>query len=381
MDLSLSKQQNELVYLVRQLVQQEIRPLCLPVNPSENQKFDWSVVKVLSKHNLVCPTIPEEYGGLGLDYFTTALIIEEIAAGYPGLAAVIDATLHAVEPILLAGTKKQKEEFLPLLTGSDAGLASFALTESTGGSDFNLINTFAKKSENGFILNGSKDYVINAPVASFISLIAITNHTHKKPSMRLILVPANTPGFKIGKEYYASGMNFAQISETIFDNALIPADLAIKADEAGSGYLLLTQTFDLGRALVGATSVGIARAAYETALGFAENRYQLGSNIKKHQAVSFSLVDMATKIEMARLLTWKACWLIDNGGDYTAASAMAKVAASTIAQEVTCAAADILGARGYEKGSFIEQLVRDARVLSTIEGTNNIQRIVIASLL
>lgn len=144
---------------------------------------------------------------------------------------------------------------------------------------------------------------------------------------------------------------------------------------------MLSQTFDIGRVLVGATSVGIAKAAYEIAKEYANERFQFGRPLKKHQVVAHDLVDMATKIQMARLMTWHACWLIDQGEDYTVASAMAKYSASQIAQKVTLMASDILASRAYDKGSFLEQLSRDARVLSTIEGTNNIQKNIIASLI
>lgn len=381
MDLSLNQEQTELIHMVRELMNSKIKPYLADDNTSRIQSYDPHPVHLLGEYNLVCPTIPQEYGGLGLDRFTTALVIEEIAAVSPSLAAVIDANLHAVEPLLLAGNDQQKVKFLPALTGKNASLASFALTESSGGSDLNMISCSAFKAQDGFIINGSKDFVINAPWADFILLIAVTHTAHKKASMRLFLVPAATEGFKIGQLRLTSGLNYTAIAEIIFADAHLAGDMVLKEQEAGSGYLLLTQTFDLGRAMVGATSVGIARAAYETALEYAENRIQFGVNIKKHQAIAYSLADMATCIEMARLMTWKACWLMDRGGDYSAASAMAKLAASTIAQKVTCMAADILGARSYEKGSFIEQLVRDARVLSTIEGTNNMQRSVIASLL
>ncbi len=241
------------------------------------------------------------------------------------------------------------------------------------------MKTCAVKKNNKFYITGSKNYVINAPVARFISLIAATGYKNNKASIRIFLVPGDTPGLKLGKKHYTSGLNYAAISELIFDNTCVDETNVIRENEAGSGYLLLTQTFDRGRAMVAAISVGIARAAMEDAITFAEERKQFGTSIKNHQAVSFALADMATRIEMTRLLYWKACWLIDNGGDYSAASAMAKLASSHIAQQVTCEAADIIGARAYEKGSLLEQLVRDARVLSTIEGTSNIQRILIAS--
>ncbi|MGS0765331.1 acyl-CoA dehydrogenase family protein [Syntrophomonas curvata] len=381
MDLSLNRQQSHLVNLVQQLAREEIRPYAQSHDFTRNEGFDWYLVRQLGKHNLVCPTIPREYGGLGLDIFTTALIVEEIACACPGLAAVIDTNLHAVQPLLLAGSEEQKTRFLPLLTGREAHLAAFALTEPSGGSDLNAMHTFAEKNGQQFIIDGKKDYILNTPEASFISLFAMTNLRKKKASMRYFVIPRDTPGVKIGKTRAMQVLDYARLGELIFDNAVLDSDFVIKVKEPLSGYLLMNQTFDIGRALVGATSVGIARAAYELAYEFADQRIQFGRKIKDHQSVSYALVEMATKIEMARLLTWKACWLIDRGDDYTVASAMAKLSASVIAQEVTRMAADILAARAFEKGSYIGQLLRDAMALSTIEGTNNIQRNIIVSLL
>jgi len=377
MDFSLTRKQQELIGRVQELMQQEISPSLL--DPRDTDVFDWSLVQKLAAHNLVCPIVPKEYGGLGLDRFTTALLMEEIAAGHPGLAAVVAATLHAAEPIILAGSQGQKERFIPCLTGKKASVASFALTEPRGGSDLTNMETCAMKKGKVFAITGTKDYVINAPVASFISLIAATDHSKNKASIRVFIVPGDLPGLKIGKKRQTSGLNYAAISQIIFDNTRIDESDVIKEDEAGSGYLLLNQTFDRGRAMVAAISVGIARRALEAAIDFAEEREQFGTKIKNHQAVAFTLADMATEIEMARLLYWKAGWLIDKGGDYSTASSMAKLASSHIAQRVTCQAADIVGARAYEKGSLLEQLVRDARVLSTIEGTSNINRLLISS--
>ncbi|KUG02950.1 butyryl-coa dehydrogenase [hydrocarbon metagenome] len=381
MDFSLNDRQKHLVRQVRELVEQEIKPYVLVNSFSRQQEFDWYLVNKLSELNLVCPTIPEEYGGLGLDIFTTALVIEEIAAGCPGLAAVVDTNVHAAQPILLAGSSSQKERYLPLLTGKDVRIASFALTEPSGGSDINSMHTYANKTKQGFVLNGCKDYIFNAPQAAFISVFAMTDKLHKKASLRCFIIPVATPGVTIGKIRDIAALEYAHMAEIIFDNAVIDSDMIIKLDESYSGYLLLSQTFDIGRVVVGATSVGIARAAYDMAYEYAENRLQFGKKIKNHQAVAHTLVEMATRIEMARLMTWKACWLIDQGDDYTIASAMAKLSASVIAQEVTGMAADILASRAFERGTLAEQLLRDARVLSTVEGTNCIQRNIIASLL
>lgn len=380
MDFSLNNKQRKVVELVRELVTDEIKPSLLASSSPYDNSFDWNLIRKLAEYNLVCPTIPQDFGGIGLDRLTTALVMEEIAAGHAGLAAVIAATLHAVEPVLLAGTPEQKDKYLPVLAGKNAGVAAFALTEASGGSDLAMMSTCAVRAPEGhYYVNGIKDYVINAPVASWMAVIAATSPENKKLSLRVLLIDKNNQGVYPGRKRETSGLNYAPIGEIQFKNALIRKNNIIKGSETGSGYLLLTQTFDRGRAMVGAISVGIARAALDAALAFAEERVQFGTILKHHQAVAFTLADMAARIEMARLMTFKACWLIDKGEDYSAASAMAKVTASETAQFVTCAGADILGARGYEKGSLIEQLVRDARVLSTIEGTNNMQRMVIAS--
>ena len=381
MDLSLNSQQLGYIELIKEVCEKEIVPYLASINYSVTAPFDWQLIKILGKYNLVCPSIPVEYGGLGLDHFTTALIMEEIAAVSPGLAAIIDTNVHAVEPLLLAGSEAQKETYLPALTGKDAGLAAFALTEPTGGSYINAMTTQADKKPWGYIINGKKEYVLNASLASFFLLFAFTDSNHKRNSMRAFIVPAKTPGLIIDPEYNLAALDYARSAPLSFENVNLPNDLIIKEQEICSGYLLLGQTLDLGRALVGATAVGIARAAYDLAREFADSRLHNGVSIRQHQVIAHMLADMATKIELARLMTWKACWLIDQGGDYTISSAMAKVTASTFAQEVTCMASDIIAARAFEKDSFIERLVRDARVLSTLEGTNNIQKNLIASLL
>lgn len=381
MDFSLSKKQLELIHLVQDLAKEEILPYSMTMPSQDDTLFDWQLIEKIGEYNLVCPTIPKDYGGLGLDHFTTALLMEEIAAACPGLAAVIDANVHAVEPVILAGSSQQKERFLPKLTGKKAGLAAFALTEPSGGSDVNGMITNAVKSPEGYIINGQKDYVLNAPLASFILLFAFTDYNDKRNSMRAFIIPEGNPGCQVGQRHYMTALNYAQTSAITFDHMPLANDLIIKEQEICSGYLLMGQTLDLGRALVGATAVGIARAAYDLAREFAENRMQKGQNIRNYQTIAHTLADMATKIELARLMTWKASWLIDKGGDFTVPSAMAKVTASTFAQEITCLASEIMAARAFEKGAYIEQLVRDARVLSTIEGTNNIQKNLIASLI
>lgn len=379
--MELTREQKRWVQRVKLIVEQDINPHALELDQKSDDQFDWSLVNILAYHNLICPTIPQEYGGLGLNHLTAALILEEIAAGCAGAAAVVAANTHACSPIILAGSKQQKELFLPLLASTKPVLASFALTEPQAGSDVEAISTLAHVEGAEYVLNGRKDFVLNASTATFLSVFAATNSGNKRTSLRAFIIPSSSPGLIIGENRQKIGIRYANTSEVILDKVRVPENHVIGGDRAGSGYLLLTQTFDRGRALVGAIAVGVARAAFELALEFAKERVQFGKPIIRHQAIAFSLAEMATKIEMARLITWKACWLIDQDQDYTTASSMAKLVTSQVAQEVTGMAADILGGRGYLANTRIDMLVRDARVLNTIEGTNNIQKAIIASLL
>lgn len=381
MILTPNEQQKELVRTIHELCEQEIKPYYLSKDFARDYDFDWHLLELLGELNLICPTVPVEYGGLGLDIFTVVLIMEEISTVCPSLATIIETNIHFTQPLLLAGSDRQKEEILPKLTGKKACINSFALTEPTGGSDINSMTTCAERISDSFLINGRKDYVINAPEAEYISLFAFTDPSHKKSTMRCFVLPRSTPGIRIGTLRDMSVLDYVRQAEIIFDNVKVTQDMVLKEEAPYSGYFLLTQTFDSGRVLTAATSVGIAQAAYKLTRDFANQRIQFNRKIIHHQAISYALVDMATKIEMARLLTWKACQLILQGEDFTIASAMAKLSATTIAQEVTAAAADILGASSLIKGSLINRLCNDARMLSIVEGTNNIQRNIIASLL
>lgn len=381
MDFSLNHKQLELIKMVRMLINEEMKRYNNQPYLSLEPDFDKGLTQKIGEHNLLCPTIPQEYGGQGLDMFTTLLILEEISTVSRSLATQIGVNVFAIQPVLIAGTDEQKKRFLPLFTGKNVAGGALALTESTGGSDVKSMNTFAVKEQESYIINGSKNYIFNAPDADIITLFAKTNLPGKRSSMLCFIIPQNTNGVQINIIPSLSGSKTARMGEIIFDNTKVDISTVIKPNEPYSGKLLLNQTLDIGRALTAVNGIGIARAAYELAREYANERIQFGQEIKKHQAVAHTLVDMATKIEMARLLTWKAAWLIDNGEDFTITSAMAKVSASTMAQEVTVMAAEILASKAFVKDSLMEELLRDAMLRSTMNGTKNINRNIIASLL
>ncbi|WP_018085072.1 acyl-CoA dehydrogenase family protein [Desulfurispora thermophila] len=386
----LTPAQEELREEVRALVQERIAPAALQIDRQGDLSFDYSLAGLLAGKNLLAPTVPREYGGRGLDYFTTALLLEEISAGCAGLAAVVMANIHAASPLILAGSREQKQKYLPLLTGPQANLAAFALTEKAAGSDMGALETSATpcREESAapaggggqrWLLNGSKDYVINGGVARFITLFATTDPANKRGSMLSFLVPGDAPGLQVGAVRQKMGIRYAHTVQLLFNNVRLEAENVI--GRPGSAYLLLMQTFDRGRALAGAIGIGIARAAYEYALQYSKERVQFGRPVFSHQGVSFTLAELATSIEAARLLVWKACWLIDRDLDYSMASSMAKLAASRVAVQVTAKAMEICGGSSYLQGHPVEMYLRDARVLPIIEGTDNVQKLVITSLL
>ncbi|HBX22018.1 MAG TPA: acyl-CoA dehydrogenase [Desulfotomaculum sp.] len=376
-DFSLTPEQEQLIEETRALALKHIIPIAGKLDYAGDDHFDFGPVQVLAGNNLLTPNVPREFGGRGLNHLATSLVAEELGAACAGVATVMLANMHAATPIILAGSPKQKQTFLPLLTASRPNLAALALTEPEAGSDVVAMSTVAVEKDGLWEISGEKEFVINGGIASFTTLFAMTDSRKDKAGMVAVIIPQDAPGFKVGAVRNKMGIRYARTTRLLFNQTPVPVDLAI--GPKGTAYLFLMQTFDRGRAISGAVGVGIARAAYEFALEFSKQRHQFGRPIFSHQAVSFALAEMATRIESSRLMVWKACWLIDHDLDYTMASSMAKIAGSQVAQYATAQAMDICGGRGYLKDFPLEKYLRDARALSLLEGTNHIQKAVIAS--
>lgn len=323
--------------------------------------------------------LPPKAGGLGHDYVTVALILEELAAGCPGLAAMVAATLHAVTPVLMAGTPEQQRVFLSRVTESSSGLAAFAVTEPEAGSDVAAIAATVRHGEKGYFLSGAKCSIFNAGLAGFYLVFASLARERGRAGLCAVVVPADAPGLETGPPEDKLGLRNAPTARVTFQDVFVPENHLI--GEEGAGYLLLMQTLDRGRAFSSAVAVGTARAALEACLAWCRERRQFGRALIENQAVSFSLAEMATAIQAARLLSWNACRLIDTEGDYSQAAAMAKLFASTTAERVAGEAMDLFGRRAYNKSCQVDKLWRDAKTITTVEGTLNVQRMVIASLL
>ena len=319
--------------------------------------------------------IPESYGGLGLSALDMCFLQEELSWGCAGVTTSMTASGLALGPILLAGTEEQKRAFVaPFAT--EFGFASFCLTEPGAGSDAGGIATTARRDGDGYVLNGRKCFITNGAHASQYTVFASTDRSRGHKGLSAFVVPRETPGVSSGKKEDKMGQRASETSDVLFEDVRVPEANRLGAE--GEGFKIAMRTLDCARAGVAVMAVGVARAAYEHAAEYARQRVQFGQPIAMNQAIYFLLADMATDIEAARLLTWKAAWLADQGRRNTKESSFAKAFAADLAMRITTDAVQIFGGYGYMKDYPVEKLMRDAKLIQIFEGTSQIQRMVIA---
>jgi acyl-CoA dehydrogenase len=319
--------------------------------------------------------IPESCGGQGLTMLDTCILEEEISWGCSGVATSMNANALALGPILLAGTDEQKRAFVqPFAT--EFRFASFCLTEPGAGSDAGGIATTARRDGGGYVLDGRKCFITNGAHASQYTVFASTDRSRGHKGLSAFVVPRETPGVSSGKKEDKMGQRASETSDVLFEDVGVPEANRLGAE--GEGFKIAMRTIDYARAGVAAMAVGVARAAYEHAAEYGRQRVQFGQPIAMNQAIYFLLADMATDIEAARLLTWKAAWLADQGKRNTKEASFAKAFAADLAMRATTDAVQIFGGYGYMKDYPVEKLMRDAKLLQIFEGTSQIQRMVIA---
>jgi acyl-CoA dehydrogenase len=319
--------------------------------------------------------IPEIYGGQGLTMLDTCILEEEISWGCSGVAASMNANALALGPILLAGTGEQKREFVQPFA-AEFRFASFCLTEPGAGSDAGGVATTARRDGGGYVLNGRKCFITNGVHASQYTVFASTDRSRGHRGLSAFIVPRETPGVSPGKKEDKMGQRASETSDVLFEDVRVPEANRLGAE--GEGFKIAMRTLDYARAAVAAMAVGVARAAYEHAAEYGRQRVQFGQPIAMNQAIYFLLADMATDIEAARLLTWKAAWLADQGRRNTKEASFAKAFAADLAMRAATDAVQIFGGYGYMKDYPVEKLMRDAKLLQIFEGTSQIQRMVIA---
>ena len=367
--------ERELVALAHAFAEREMRPVAAAYDESE--AFPWAVFHAACEVGLASTDIPEEYGGAGIKSLLTACLInEELTWGDSGIASVISGNGFFAGPILALGTEEQKRRWIPPLTRPDSPAAGLALTEPGAGSDAAAIVTHATRVDDGYVLNGSKTWISNAPDADRYVVYATVQPGSRSKGITTFVVQAGDEGFALGKKIPKLGTRCCPSGELFFTDCFLPEDRRI-GDE-GQGFHGVLEWFDRSRVLLAAGSCGVGRAALEHAVAYAKERVAFGKPIHEFQAVSFRLVDAKLKLDQARLLTHHAASLADAGEPYTTESAMAKVAASEAAWFAAWAAVQTFGGYGYSREYPVEKLLRDAKLDEIWEGTSDIQRLIVA---
>jgi len=366
-------EQEALREMARKFAAHEIRPKAAEWD--RDGAFPMELFRKAFDLGLMTGFIPEAYGGQGLTILDLCILEEEISWGCSGVATSMNANGLALGPILLAGSGEQKQAFVaPFAT--EFRFASFCMTEPGSGSDAGAIATTARRDGDGYVLNGRKCFITNGGHASQFTVFASTDRSRGHKGLSAFVVARETPGVSSGKKEDKMGQRASETSDVLFEDARVPATNRLGAE--GEGFKIAMRTLDYARASVAAMAVGVARAAYEHAAEYARQRIQFGQPIAMNQAIYFLLADMATDIEAARLLTWKAAWLADQGKRNTKESSFAKAFAADLAMRVATDAVQIFGGYGYMKDYPVEKLMRDAKLLQIFEGTSQIQRMVIA---
>lgn len=374
MNFELTAEQKMIQKTLREFSEAEVAPGAL--ERDKTKEFPLDVFKKLSDLGVMGLPFPEEYGGGGADTVSFAIVVEELsrACGSTGITYSAHVSLGGA-PIHLFGTPEQKEKYLvPICTGESFG--AFGLTEPNAGSDAGGTETSAELENGEYTINGSKCYITNASYAKFLALTAVTARDEGKKEISALIVPTDAAGFSVIDNYEKMGLHASNTTELILEDVKVPEENLL--GKKGEGFKQFLKTLDGGRIGIGAMGVGIAQAAYEKALAYAQERKQFGKTLSSFQAIQFKLADMAMKVELARTMVYKAAWLKDQGKPFTKEAAMCKLYASEICMEVASQAIQIHGGYGYMKEYQVERFLRDAKLLEIGEGTSEIQRSVIA---
>ncbi|WDT93325.1 acyl-CoA dehydrogenase family protein [Thermoleophilum album] len=372
-DFTLTDEQKEIQRLAHEFAEKEIRPKAWDYDRDATWPQD--IIEKAFEVGLMNSHIPEEYGGPGLDYLTGCLIEEELGWGCSGIGTSLMCNGLASAPVLIAGSEEIKKKYLGMLT-EEPKLASFCLTEPDAGSDVSSMRTTAVKKGDHYVINGTKCFITNGSHASWYTVYAKTDKDAGHRGISAFVVPRDADGVVVDKKEDKLGQRASDTAMISFHDVAVPAKNLL--GEENKGFKLAMMTLDRTRPGVAAMAVGIARAAFEFAVEYAKERIQFGVPIAMHQAIQFMIADMATKVEAARLLTWKAASLLDQGKRNTLVASHAKRFAADSAMEVTVDAVQVYGGYGFIKEYPVEKLMRDAKIMQLYEGTSQIQRLVIA---
>lgn len=376
MDFELTETQQMIRQTVRDFAEREVKPRAKELD--EKGEFSYELTKMMGDLGLFGMTLPEKYGGQGLDTLSYIIAVEELARVDGSHAATLAAhNSLGISPIYEFGTEEQKMKYLPQLCTGE-GLWSFGLTEPGAGSDSRGSKTTAILEGDEWVINGSKIFITNgaSDISKGCTVQAVSGEKDGKKIFTTVIVEAGTPGFRRVPMHNKMMWRASDTSELYFDDVRVPKENLL--GKVGEGSHIMLHTLDGGRLSIGAMGLGLAQGAFEMALAYAKERKQFGKPLTKFQINAFKLADMAMKIELARNLLYKACWLKDTGKPYTKEAAMSKLYCSEIAKEVADEAVQIHGGYGLMKDYDIERFYRDQRLLQIGEGTSEIQRLVIS---
>lgn len=372
-DFQLDETQAMLKELAHEFVIDEVRPHA--EHWDQESTYPLEAIKSAHEMGLLNLHIPEEYGGPGFGSMEEVLVNEELAWGDPGFATAAYATALASAPIITGATDEQKEVWLRKIA-EEGALASYAVTEPEAGSDVAAIKTTAIQDGDEYVINGSKMWITGAGYADFFFVLAKTDPDAGYRGMSGFIVEKDAEGFSLGKKEGNMGQRCSDTRSITFDDVRVPANHLIGESESG-GWMNAMKAFDMSRPNIAAHATGLARAAFEHALQYSNERKTFGKPLHQHQAVQFMLADMKTKIEAARLLTWKSAQEFDQGIRNTESAAHAKRFAADIAMEVTTDAVQVYGGYGYSEEYPVARLMRGAKVMQIYEGSSQVQRMII----
>ncbi|SEA70652.1 acyl-CoA dehydrogenase [Thalassobacillus cyri] len=377
MNFQLTEEQEMLRKMVRDFAKNEVEPTA--AERDEEERFDREIFDKMAELGLTGIPWPEEYNGIGSDFVSYVIAVEELSRVCASTGVTLSAHISLASwPIYKFGNEEQKKTFLAQLASGEK-LGAYALSEPGAGSDVASMRTQAKLDGDQYVLNGSKVWITNGGVADIYIVFAKTDPDAGSRGISAFIVEKGTPGFTFGKKEKKLGIRSSPTTELIFEDCKVPKENLL--GEEGKGFKIAMMTLDGGRNGIAAQAVGIAQGALDASVAYAKEREQFGKPIAQNQGVSFKLADMATDVEAARLLTYQAAYLESEGKPYAKASAMAKLYAGDAAMRHTVEAVQVYGGYGYTKDYPVERYMRDAKITQIYEGTNEIQRLVIGRML
>ncbi len=369
-----SKEQEMFVEQLRRMVVDKVWPRAAEID--EKEEFPWDLKKIFQDMGLLGLAVPEEYGGNKQGHLYTCLAVEEIAVACVSSSLIVQGQALGWEPILIGGTEEQKKKYGPIVASGEK-IISFGLTEPGAGSDSGAMATRAVKKGDRYVINGTKCFITNGPVANLITIFAMTDASKGVKGISAFVVPTKTPGFSVAKWEKKMGIKGSPTGELVFEDVEVSAENLV--GEEGKGFVYAMKTLDTSRPVIGAQACGLARGALEQAIKYAKERVQFGRPIGSFQGIGWMLADMAAEIDAARSLVYQAARLVDEDSpNKSYLSACSKLVASDVAMRVTTNALQIAGGYGYMREYPFERMMRDAKITQIYEGTNQIMKLVIS---